>query len=68
MARGISIPFEAADMIVVASLKEQREYLIEDLEQWKNGSWMHPEDVIKTDRLIPMLEEIIKYYGGVVDE
>ena len=72
-AQGLTIPFEVADGIVIACLKEQRDYLKSELKQWnKNpkteanpgGYWLHPEDVTRNTVLITHFNEIIKYYGG----
>jgi len=70
---GFEIPWEVADGIIVAGLKNQREYLNSELEQWKanpktdanpTGYWLHPDDVAKNILLIRYMDEIIKYYGG----
>lgn len=69
MNRGLAIPFEVADAITLASLKDQRVYLLGEIEAWKKGQWMHPEDVVRNQQLIPMLEVLIEYYGGhITDE
>lgn len=73
MSKGLEIPFEVADGIVLASLLDQRAYLKSELKQWENnpktdsnpdGYWLHPEDVVKNTVLIRSMDEIIKYYGG----
>ena len=71
--RGITIPFEVADQITLASLTDHRDYLRSELDQWKanpktdsnpSGYWLHPEDVVKNEILITHLDAIIDYYGG----
>jgi predicted metal-dependent hydrolase len=73
MSKGLAIPFEVADGIVLASLQEQRRYLKSELKQWEknpktesnpDGYWLHPEDVVKNTVLIRAMDEIIKYYGA----
>jgi predicted metal-dependent hydrolase len=73
MSKGLSIPFEVADGIVLASLQEQRRYLKSELKQWEknpktdsnpDGYWLHPEDVVKNTVLIRCMDELIKYYGA----
>ena len=73
MTRQLSIPFEVADGITLASLKEARDYLQSELDQWyanpktennPGGYWLHPEDVGKNHNLIRAMDLLIKYYGG----
>jgi hypothetical protein len=73
MTKGLELPFEIADAITVATLKEQRNYLKSELKQWKknprtdvnpSGYWLHPEDVSGNEIMIHHLDAVIKYYGG----
>lgn len=73
MNKGLEIPFEVVDGIVLAALQEQRSYLKKELRAWEKnpktdsnptGVWLHPEDVVKNTVLIRSMDEIIKYYGG----
>ena len=63
---GITLDFETADGIVVAVLKEQLQYMKEDLRQHREeGKYMHPEDAYESEfKLVPAHELLIKYYGG----
>jgi hypothetical protein len=72
-AQGLIIPWETADQITLASLKDQRDVLKDQLKQWRknpktdanpNGYWLHPEDVGKNETLIHHMDAIINYYGG----
>jgi len=72
-AQGLIIPWETADQITLASLKDQRDVLKDQLKQWRknpktdanpNGYWLHPEDVGKNEILIHHMDAIIDYYGG----
>ena len=69
----ITLDGEAADRITVLALKEQREYLKKELNDWKKnprtdtnpgGYWLHPEDVAINTRMVEALTTVIKYYGG----
>jgi hypothetical protein len=67
---GLTIPFEVADGIVLASMIEQHGYLKQELkDHLEKGQYMHPEDFYNsTHDIIPALEILIKYYGGSIDE
>lgn len=64
MSKGLTIDFETADRITVLALQDHLGYLKQEMEEYKAGQYMHPEDVAKSVRLIPMIEEIIEYFGG----
>lgn len=62
----LEIPFEVADGIAVASMKDQLSYLKEEVRlHVEEGQYLHPEDYHKSmTQLIPALELLIDYYGG----
>ena len=62
----LEIPFEVADGIVVASLKNHIEYLREEIRlHVEEGKYLHPEDYHNSMvNLIPAMELLIDYYGG----
>lgn len=64
--RQFTIPWETADSIALAVMKEHREYLVEELRKHdEEGSWMHPEDVEHSrQHLIPSLDCLINHFGG----
>ena len=64
--KGLEIPFEVADGIVLASLKEHIGYLKEEIRlHVEEGQYLHPEDYHNSMvNLIPAMEKIIAYYGG----
>ena len=62
---GLVVPHDVADDITLANLKEVRERLIKELEDYKNGKWMHSEDVLLNKELIPMLDKLIWFFGGL---
>jgi hypothetical protein len=45
-------------------LKDQLKYLRKELEDFKEGKWLHSEDVTNNIKLIAALELLIPYYGG----
>ena len=66
MSRGLSIDFDTADRITLLVLKDQLKYLRKELEDYKEGKWLHPEDVVRNAEIIAALELLIPYYGGTV--
>ena len=66
MSNGITIDFDTADRITLLVLKDQLKYLRKELEDYKEGKWLHPEDVVNNAALIAALELLIPYYGGTV--
>lgn len=67
------IPQDAADSITAANLKEWRDYLQEELDQWEanpknemnpDGYWMHPDDVVGNKKFIAACNLLIKAFGG----
>ena len=62
----LEIPWEVADGIVIAALKNHVGYLKEEIRQHvEEGQYMHPEDYHNSMvHLIPAMEKIISYYGG----
>jgi hypothetical protein len=64
MSRGITLDFDTADRITVLVLQDQLKYLRKELEDYKEGKWLHPEDVVKNAEIIAALELLIPYYGG----
>lgn len=68
MIKGLTIPFEVADGIVLASLQEHLGFLKEEVRAHvEEGAYLHPEDYHNSmTKLIPALELLINYYGGDV--
>ena len=66
MNKGLTLDWEIAEKIALASMKDQLEYLKKELKDHKKkGAYMHPEDVYNTEhKLIPALKTLIAYYGG----
>jgi hypothetical protein len=60
----LEIDSETADRITVSSLKEQRRYLEKELDKFKKGEWLHPDDVANNTKLIRALDLVINHYGG----
>ena len=69
MSKGISIPFEAADLIALASMQSQLKYLRKEVkDHLEKGAYLHPEDLGNSVRYIHALETLIPYYGGDLDD
>jgi len=66
MSNGITIDFDTADRITLLVLKDQLKYLRKELEDFKNGKFLHSEDVVRNAEIIVALELLIPYYGGTV--
>ncbi len=66
--KGLTIPYEVADNITLATLQDQLKYLKEEVRlHVEEGQYLHPEDYHNSmTRLIPALEVLIPYYGGSV--
>jgi hypothetical protein len=64
--KGLTIPYDVADGITLASLQDQLKYLKEEVRlHVEEGKYLHPEDYHDSmTRLIPALEVLIPYYGG----
>ena len=64
--KGLMIDYETADRITVACLKDQLNYLKEEVRlHVEEGKYLHPEDYHNSmTKLIPALETLIPYYGG----
>lgn len=66
MSRGLEIDYDTADRITMLVMKEQLKYLRKELDDFKEGKWLHPEDVANNIKIIAALELLIPYYGGTV--
>lgn len=66
MSKGITIDFDTADRITLLVLKDQLKYLRKELKDYKDGIFLHPEDVVRNAEIIAALELLIPYYGGTV--
>lgn len=64
----LTIPYDVADKIAVTVMEDHLSYLKEEIKNHtENGEWMHPEDYHNSmTKLIPSLETLIKYFGGIV--
>ena len=61
----LELDMEVADSITLLSLKDQYNYLKEELRAHiEDGQYLHEEDVMKNHQLIYCLKHLIKYYGG----
>ena len=67
MEEGLMIDFETADRITLLTLINQRKYLKKELEDYRQGQWLHPEDFFRNAEIIAVLDILIPYYGGSND-
>jgi len=65
MSKGLMLDYDIADKITLLTLQDQLKYLRKELEDYKEGKWLHPEDVVNNAALIAALELLIPYYGLV---
>lgn len=66
MSNGLMLDYDIADKITLLTLQDQLKYLRKELEDYKEGKWLHPEDVAGNIKLIAAFELLIPYYGGEV--
>lgn len=60
----LEIDYETADRITVTNLKDQLNYIKEELRAHiEEGQYLHPDDVMKNHQLIYCLKHLIKYFG-----
>ncbi len=64
MSKKLEIDFETADRIAVLTMKEQRKYLKKELADFKQGQYLHPEDVSGNQIMIHHLDAVIDHFGG----
>lgn len=66
----LTIPFEVADGITLATLQDQHSYLKEELRaHLEDGAYLHSEDAYNSQfKLIPALECLIAYFGGNISD
>lgn len=60
----LAIDVETADRITVLNLIDYRKRLLEELDAYNNGEYLHEDDVAGNYRRIVYLNLIIKDFGG----
>lgn len=62
----LTIPYEVADGITLATLQDHLNYLREELRDHReNDAYMHPDDVLNSEeKYIPALKIVIRFFGG----
>ena len=68
MEKGLEIDYDTADRITPLNLIDQRKYLKKELKDYRQGQWLHPEDLFRNAEIITALELLIPYYGGKQDD
>jgi hypothetical protein len=64
MNDAIELDFETADRIAVLVLKNYRICVQTDLDNFKNGKYLHPDDVAESIKAIEALNLIIGHFDG----
>ena len=59
---GILIDMQTADKIAHFCLKDHYLYLRQEMEDYKNGGWMHSEDVVLNQKLIDCMGFLLANY------
>ena len=67
MEEGLMIDFDTTDRITLLNLINQRKYLKNELKEYRQGQWLHPEDLFRHSELIAVLDILIPYFGGTND-
>lgn len=62
--QGLTIDWETADRITAASLKDYRDSLKQQLDNYNEGGWLHPEDVVHNQKMIEAIDFVVKDFGG----
>jgi hypothetical protein len=61
---GISLSYEVADAITLATLKESKKLIKNFLKKHvKKGEYMHEEDYTNNQAYLHAIDTLIKYYG-----
>lgn len=61
---GYKIDCETADRICLTVLKDHRDYLQKELNNYEQGGYLHPEDVVKNKKLVKKMTYLIDNYFG----
>lgn len=68
MRDGLTIDWEVADQIALASLVEHYRMLEQEIEDYVGRRiTIHPDDFARNLNLLDALEQCIRYYGGKLD-
>lgn len=60
----ITLDDEVADSIALASLKEHKQILENQLIEYEQGNkWLHQDDVRYYKKLVKSMKRVIEYYG-----
>lgn len=58
--QGLTIDWETADKITAANLRDYRDSLQGQLDNYKEGGYLHPEDVVHNQKVIEAIEIVLK--------
>ncbi len=57
---GVQLDYETVDRITVCGLQDYRDSLTQQLDNHREGSWMHAEDVEHSQKMIEALDFVLK--------
>jgi len=60
----VELDGETTDRITLLTLKEHRNFFVKEMEEFKNGKYLHPEDVAKNIKLTEAINLLINEYFG----
>jgi hypothetical protein len=63
----LTLDWETADRITVATLSDYLDTLEHQLENYHNGSWLHADDVVHSQKMIEAVKFVLRDFG-VQDE
>lgn len=67
LSMDLTLDWDTADRITVATLSDYQDTLEKQLEQYHNGSWLHADDVVHSQKMIEALKFVLRDFG-VSDE
>jgi len=63
--RDITIDYDAAESITISTISNHQKFLAAELEASKEEKlYLHPDDVIRNERLIEAMDFLLKNYFG----
>lgn len=65
MNNGMYIDYETADRITVASLKDTRDFVQSELDEFGKGKYLHADDVVYNQKFLEAVDVVLKYYGEI---
>lgn len=64
MSKKLELDFDVADRITLLTLKSYRNDIKKEIKRYKQGEYVHPNDVAADIKRVEALDLIIKDFGG----